>query len=62
MKPRGLGAPRSPAPIMTGAIENERRIDGLDARRMGRERADCMVEIGDGGRVRVMSICLMANG
>jgi hypothetical protein len=33
--------------MIAGATENDRRIVRLDGRRMGRESADCMLEIGD---------------
>lgn len=46
MKPRGLGAPRSPAAMILGVVERDRRRAGLVVkRRMGRE-VDCMLGSG----------------
>ena len=42
-KPRGLGAPVSPAAMMSGVVVKDRRADGVVARRMGRVSADCMM-------------------
>ena len=46
-KPRGLGAPVSPAPIVDAADVKDRRIAGEDVMRRGRTSAECMV--GNGG-------------
>ena len=43
-KPRGLGAPVSPAAMTEGIAENDLQVAGTAVtRRIGRVRADCMV-------------------
>lgn len=52
-KPRDLGAPVSPAAMMDGVTEKNRRMPGVDVTRVGR-RSDCMMGSGGGGDVRGM--------